>query len=583
MANFKPTVLSKEFITAVNDAQTSAKVITFDSVVASQTVLTDDATNNLTYATAQQCSQDVIGTVNAYRNQDPNTLIIDSNINNKSLSNDIKVATLLIYGQYDGKKILIATARLVTNDLLPKFDGSPVTLEYELYLSIQGASNVTINVNESGLATRKDVADLDSRSVHDTGNETVNGVKTFIQKIIGNITNADRATTAGTADQLKTGNQSINGSLTVPIDNSMINVGNDADLAMVKKQGQGGTLVVGNGKTLKIQKSSAAKISPTDTLTDLLTVNQNGIVSANAFIGMDIIRFVPTNITTIADLVKQLLSDINGVGNGYFASVKYMSVGKSFSDCPITDTYLLIEISARNARAYVDVTDSNNNKASVNYTNGVAGAWSNYSKDSTVVHNNGDETVNGKKSFGSTITVGQSAYGGTSIELYGQLPYIDFHYGNSTSDYTSRIIENSNGQLSFVNASGVQTIKTNIDGNAATATAPKSTGIGVNTDLNSLRSDGYYTFMAGSVINSPVYGWFSLTVTTIGAYNGNQVLIDSNTGDIWVRSWNKNNVYTDWKNTSFSEKVKLQMLPENYNVDGIRSGGNYTGTNGKLV
>ena len=34
-----------------------------------------------------------------------------------------------------------------------------------------------------------------------------------------------------------------------------------------------------------------------------------------------------------------------------------------------------------------------------------------------------------------------------SLELVAAVPYIDFHYGNSTADYTSRIIESSSGVL----------------------------------------------------------------------------------------------------------------------------------------
>ena len=35
------------------------------------------------------------------------------------------------------------------------------------------------------------------------------------------------------------------------------------------------------------------------------------------------------------------------------------------------------------------------------------------------------------------------------IEMYGSPPYIDFHFNNSTADYTSRIIEESPGHLSI--------------------------------------------------------------------------------------------------------------------------------------
>lgn len=47
------------------------------------------------------------------------------------------------------------------------------------------------------------------------------------------------------------------------------------------------------------------------------------------------------------------------------------------------------------------------------------------------------------------IKVGLTEYREGRIELYRSLPFIDFHYGNSTADYTSRIIENSSGNLNI--------------------------------------------------------------------------------------------------------------------------------------
>ena len=40
------------------------------------------------------------------------------------------------------------------------------------------------------------------------------------------------------------------------------------------------------------------------------------------------------------------------------------------------------------------------------------------------------------------------------IEVYGDNPHIDFHYGNSTDDYTSRIIETASGKLDMKSPSG---------------------------------------------------------------------------------------------------------------------------------
>ena len=47
----------------------------------------------------------------------------------------------------------------------------------------------------------------------------------------------------------------------------------------------------------------------------------------------------------------------------------------------------------------------------------------------------------------SYLKCGNSVYGNTYIDLYGPTPYIDFHYNNSTSDYTNRLIEKASGVL----------------------------------------------------------------------------------------------------------------------------------------
>lgn len=41
------------------------------------------------------------------------------------------------------------------------------------------------------------------------------------------------------------------------------------------------------------------------------------------------------------------------------------------------------------------------------------------------------------------------------IEIYGSQPHLDFHFGNSTSDYTSRIIESSSGKVDVLAANGL--------------------------------------------------------------------------------------------------------------------------------
>lgn len=51
---------------------------------------------------------------------------------------------------------------------------------------------------------------------------------------------------------------------------------------------------------------------------------------------------------------------------------------------------------------------------------------------------------------------GSTSYSSTSIELYGTTPFIDFHYGSSTADYTHRIIANSSYFNFIANGFGIR-------------------------------------------------------------------------------------------------------------------------------
>lgn len=65
--------------------------------------------------------------------------------------------------------------------------------------------------------------------------------------------------------------------------------------------------------------------------------------------------------------------------------------------------------------------------------------------DSDVVHKNGDETINGNKIFSNGIFSAFVEFSWTKGANHGG--FIDFHYNGSAKDYTSRIIENTEGNL----------------------------------------------------------------------------------------------------------------------------------------
>ena len=117
--------------------------------------------------------------------------------------------------------------------------------------------------------------------------------------------------------------------------------------------------------------------------------------------------------------------------------------------------------------------------------------------------------------FSSDVTVSGTLRGNAGLELYHATPFIDFHYGNSTADYTSRIIENASGTLSIqANA--------NVTGNmiASGLVVAHSTGSWTNT-LPIASSSILGTIIAGTSLNVTGAGVLDLKIdhyTTTSGY-----------------------------------------------------------------
>ncbi|QQO96442.1 long distal fiber subunit [Acinetobacter phage Minot] len=73
---------------------------------------------------------------------------------------------------------------------------------------------------------------------------------------------------------------STNGNIQTLNDNTMINVGNDKDLALVKKRGSKGFIGVGADTPFSVSKSNANWVDPTHTFTELFTVSSAGVANA---------------------------------------------------------------------------------------------------------------------------------------------------------------------------------------------------------------------------------------------------------------------------------------------------------------
>lgn len=137
--------------------------------------------------------------------------------------------------------------------------------------------------------------------------------------------------------------------------------------------------------------------------------------------------------------------------------------GRSFDGTGNVDGRLILNYSNSTGTTGIEISSTNGGEASIGFklnssTRAVVGCWNNR------LH----MWIEG---FGSVLSIPSSGYVGIGtispsyklhvagairasdylstqyIELIGSTPFIDFHYNNSTDDYTSRIIEGLSGQL----------------------------------------------------------------------------------------------------------------------------------------
>lgn len=87
----------------------------------------------------------------------------------------------------------------------------------------------------------------------------------------------------------------------------------------------------------------------------------------------------------------------------------------------------------------------------------------------------------------------------------------------------------------------------------------KSYSIQNNTDLNNVKNTGFYNAAGLSGLkNSPVSAWFSMSVNA-NQWNGQQTLYDTNSGQLYVRTWNSTR-FTDWQRIANAGDLTNQSI-----------------------
>ena len=153
-----------------------------------------------------------------------------------------------------------------------------------------------------------------------------------------------------------------------------------------------------------------------------------------------------------------------------------------------------------------------------------------------VLRPNGNDTSNGQARLDAN-----GKFWVSDIELSTATPYIDFHFNNSSADYTSRIIEESSGLLALT---GSLIAYGGIYGNHIS-------GITSSTDYNNLVTSGYHTQNdVSGAANAPTTNNGLLMVIAIRSNTALvhivQVFMDYN-GHMWFRLKWFNVFWAAWK------------------------------------
>lgn len=714
MEKFKPTVIAKEFITAASDALVTQNALVFNDGVGSSTILTDDQALNNNYKNSQSISKDVPTSVSGYKNVDTNTIVANVKISNKTLSADVRISTILIYASYNGNNILAATARLNAPELLPAYDtdkGTPVTLEFAVYMQVSNNINAPVQFNEAGLATSADLRTVDASSVHKSGDETIDGIKKFLKPINGTAeitihylwddldlntlvdnsvyvannvkvlqssvkenfimrveagnskfpvkqtkysfdtgmtyvryqnngswTNFIKQPTDDSVlvhlfgDETIDGNKTFLKNIATTSDNSMINGGgNDKSLALVKQSGTQPFVAFGNTNQVQIKKSNNTVINPTDTFRTILNITDNGQVNVGNnqdLVPLDKNVAHKSGDETIDGNKKFLQPIIGGLStrnlNFKISDItdnlsKY--VGIWAADPSITtdipeNSWGIIKIS--NFGPNSGVIEFFGTATNISYQLHVqAGKYDNWIKianDSTVVHNTGDETVKGTKTFEKPINgnvTGEAAVANYKNNLLSDnsdvasIAVSGYYYARNANGISglpkefnakyfdlSAWVNGSNGFMIIVDDSNniyfrkrqngswqdytpmpldatklprndrQETIhetwkfEKDIDGTANYSKQPVLFDIADGTDLNNIKTSGSYSCGTNRVGNSPINNWFSLVVVQNGSFNGVQTLTDTNNGEVYTRTWNNSGSwFSPWEKLSSDSKV----------------------------
>ncbi|WP_410261082.1 tail fiber domain-containing protein [Klebsiella pneumoniae] len=171
---------------------------------------------------------------------------------------------------YAIKSVDSDTQLTLTRNITTAFSGA----SYGIITAETASTSSFANQLASAFAFWRSVVEGWSMALTGSGNITLTDPITGKQVIVPAIAGMAKASDLNALAKLTGGNK-LDGSQVITSDNAGFILGKNSDLALLKKQGQGGTIAVGSGTPFRVQRSRATTVSPTDTFDDILVIDAN--------------------------------------------------------------------------------------------------------------------------------------------------------------------------------------------------------------------------------------------------------------------------------------------------------------------
>ncbi|XFR88829.1 tail fiber domain-containing protein [Klebsiella pneumoniae] len=171
---------------------------------------------------------------------------------------------------YAIKSVDSDTQLTLTRNITTAFSGS----SYGIITAETASTSSFANQLASAFAFWRSVVEGWSMALTGSGNITLTDPITGKQVTVPAIAGMAKASDLNALAKLTGGNK-LDGSQVITSDNAGFILGKNSDLALLKKQGQGGTIAVGSGTPFRVQRSRATTVSPSDTFDDILVIGTN--------------------------------------------------------------------------------------------------------------------------------------------------------------------------------------------------------------------------------------------------------------------------------------------------------------------